>query len=295
MTISWQTKTAWQSERTLIVCSQCAANVTLTSSPYVFTFVPDANNRVTIDLTELVRLTAIGSSRTISLNDGTGAQSATFSVGGRINPATLIVPINHAVEYMRANYDAPYIVAPSVILEGSENVEFAVDPDALTTLNIAGGTYSDNIISLTSGANKLVIDDDGELLQSIFFKKLDCAKQYCRVSWTSASGHRKIHVMQALDFTNNVGETIDLLTDDINYHELRGRADSFSLQLDDLSAYDVFYYSDILTSSEVLVSFDYGDWERVIINEKKIAIPNSNVGALNQFKVKVNWRRYDSF
>ena len=89
---------------------------------------------------------------------------------------------------------------------------------------------------------------------------------------------------------------ISLQIDTINneYDERKGRRDGFTLKLEGLSRYDMWYYGDILTSSKVRVSFDGTTWRQVQVTGKAIKLPMSDEGALNVLEIPVNYRHYDT-
>ena len=85
-----------------------------------------------------------------------------------------------------------------------------------------------------------------------------------------------------------------LLPIDGEYIEIKGREDGFTLRLDRLNTYDLWYYSDVLQSSNVQVSDDAQGWQRVQVTEKSITLPDGEAGTNGVLEIAVNYREYDA-
>lgn len=81
-----------------------------------------------------------------------------------------------------------------------------------------------------------------------------------------------------------------------NYSVLKNRVDSLTAVMRDITAHDIEYYSDLVTSNEVFILADGNDTvgEQVDIQTKKITIPNG-VSQRYDFKIDINHRHYDLF
>lgn len=121
----------------------------------------------------------------------------------------------------------------------------------------------------------------------------DCNQHYVAVRWNSFTGVQRIHTFAVRDISNSVGEKVELKTLDGSYNTIKGRVDSFSLFIDGLTAYDVWYYSDMVTSSKVEISFDGVNWYQVDVTNKSYDVPN-NDNSLTDLTIEVNWRKYDA-
>ena len=76
---------------------------------------------------------------------------------------------------------------------------------------------------------------------------------------------------------------------------LKNRVDSLTVIMRDISAHDVEYYSDLVTSNEVFILADGNDaGEQVDVKTKKITIPNG-VTQKYDFKIDIKHRHYDLF
>ena len=103
-----------------------------------------------------------------------------------------------------------------------------------------------------------------------------------------------MHTFELRDATQTTDEVIKLETLDGTYNQIKGRTDGFKLYLDELTAYDYWYYADVITSSKVEVSLDGTTWQQVEVTTKSVTIPNTSEGKTNKLEIIVNWRNYDA-
>ena len=78
-----------------------------------------------------------------------------------------------------------------------------------------------------------------------------------------------------------------------DYDDVKGREDSFTIRLDGLNNYDLWYYADLITSSSVKVTLDGEKWQKVQVTEKNITLPDgeANNGIL---EISLNYAKYDA-
>lgn len=124
-------------------------------------------------------------------------------------------------------------------------------------------------------------------------QKQICNNRYAKVRWTSRSGVQKQNVFEVRDVTDNTASKTNLLSIKNEYDVRKGQAQTLKLCIDNLTAYDYWYYSDMLTSSSVEVSMDGTNWVKVEVTDKGATIPNGNAGEFYSFVANVNYRRYD--
>lgn len=122
----------------------------------------------------------------------------------------------------------------------------------------------------------------------------NCESKYAVVRWVSFTGATRVHVFELHKVKQTTANAYDLLNLAGEYTEIKGREDSFILSLDGLSAYDLWYYADILQSSKVEVQVE-GDqpFRRVKITDNSITIPDGN-GGTNKLEINVKWQNYDA-
>ena len=291
----------WAQERQIITLERQSGNVaeiTLTMKGNdVATYKLDNDGKCTIDITDLVRVyglfeTAISSnSLYIGMKFGNPVQATLTSYyilkKGLINPASVYKPS------LPTDFFAD-IVPPSRMLYNGKH-------------DLYCEAYLDNYTSWTlTGAALFVDGTNGRQIKAInpFTLSKSSAIQRCNVQsmcgipticvrWVSFTGITRVHVFEMHKPTIAAADNYELMTPDNSYKEIKGRKDSFTLYLDGLCAYDVWYYSDIVASSSVEVSLDGVNWTRVQVAGKNITIPDGD--AINgKIELNVNWKRYDA-
>jgi hypothetical protein len=81
------------------------------------------------------------------------------------------------------------------------------------------------------------------------------------------------------------------------YHGFAGESDEFSLRVEHLTAYDVWWYSDLLTSDYVAVAddgFSSPTAKTVEVTTKSITIPDGSANDTT-FEIKVKYKTGDAF
>lgn len=222
--------------------------------------------------------------------DPTIIKSTNVQFVGLINPESVHIP------YQPLEEGRALIVPPSKILL-----------EHPTTSHVQCEFYSivQNVWSIT-GRAALSVDErtigqidgdftleDGVIKKTFSPKMVQCGIDYALVRWVSFTGIARIHVLEARKFKTSVQGEFSLLPIDSEYIEIKGREDGFTLYLDGLSLYDLWYYSDIITSSKVEVSFDRLNYDRVQVTTNSYTLPDgeNNDGKL---EINVNWKRYDA-
>lgn len=82
-------------------------------------------------------------------------------------------------------------------------------------------------------------------------KKVECGVRYAVIQWRSFVGPYKAHTFNINSQKTDAQDNYSLLMVDNSYNEIKGSEESLILSIDELDTYDLWYYSDILTSSEV--------------------------------------------
>ena len=116
----------------------------------------------------------------------------------------------------------------------------------------------------------------------------------CAVRWISRYGVQKQFVWYYRDLRVNVSDVVSIATIDGTYDERKGYMQGLTLFIDELNAYDYWYYSDIITSSKVEVSICGGSWRVVQVNAKNVQIPNNDMGKPKDLEVQINFQKYDA-
>ena len=174
-----------------------------------------------------------------------------------------------------------YQLSIKSVLKNGQTVFFSPSPRSFN--------LQENVSRYSVGAN--YFDD---YFGTFNIKQLECGKQYAAVRWVSFTGQIRLHTWEVTKAKMATRDSIELLTIDGSYNTIKGREDGFVLRLDGLTAYDMWYYADIITSSKVEVSMDGYTWQQVEITTKDVTIPDGDAGKLNTLEINCNWRKYDA-
>lgn len=134
--------------------------------------------------------------------------------------------------------------------------------------------------------------------QLIRITPIRCGVQYAEVEWVSFTGATRRHIFEVTKSKTTTKSAYSLLNIEGEYTEIKGREDAFTLRIDGLNAYDLWYYSDMLHSSNVKVCFGARSgnlvWRRVKIDDSTITIPDGDAGTDGKLEINVKWREYDA-
>lgn len=146
---------------------------------------------------------------------------------------------------------------------------------------------------LAFGTGSQLVNPDKKAIIPI--QEQECEVTYALVRWVSFTGGTKQHVFELVKPKTSVADAYSLEPIDNEYVEIKGRVDGFTLKLDNLSPYDMWYYSDVLTSSKVEVSLDHGaTFDRVQVTNKDMTLLTNGNMSNGVLEFNVNWRRYDA-
>lgn len=327
MTISYNGN-AWLQERTLIKVSgitdgnQVKLELEIEGQPVLSQLVSyydvDAMGSVTIDVTDLLRIAyrATGGGLRAFLTEWNGAevgttQSASFSVKGFINPAQWIKPAHpNDVGYnnMYISVEQP----PTMILQPIEGIgsQYSIynttdcpnTPDYYVRYGFGESENIrslNNILRLSNTHSYIeffkVVYGSSTRQAAINIRPMLCDRKYAAIEWQSRRGVSKRATWEVRSVVENTLDPIELQTDDNSYNVCKGKKITATLYLDNLTAYDVWYYADIVTSGRVTMQLDSTDTPTQIeVTTKKIEIPDGDNGKFYTLKVEINYKRYDT-
>lgn len=277
-------------------------------------YVVPTSRELQIDVTDIVRLAETGHFSLYG-QDAKGntvsGESVTceWSTKGLINQDEDIKPISELLEKWTEKADskgvdvAVSVAPPSRILE---HTGFPLIIEMHGTQDIAVfklGTTSPNMfnalksqITIPYDMNEWFVGNDYEHITYGVYgttERNGCNKA-CAVRWISRYGVQKQFVWYYKDLRVNVSEVVSIATIDGTYDERKGYVQGLTLFLDELNAYDYWYYSDIITSSKVEVSIDGGSWRVVQVDVKNVQIPNNDMGKPKDLDVQINFQKYDA-
>ena len=306
----------WRAERSLLIfrgSPNTEFNVTI--GEVTLRSITDGAGNVMLDISDILASYSIGASGSIAFNTGkfTPTEGIGFEIKGDLSPASMIIPNNGKIsEY------AP-IIAPVCFFQGlwglstqfvlhtSPGVSWALQfteyidgspttktfqpatifqPDTLQAVVIAGNRL---VFRVRDGIRTLAVRD-------INIRELQCGRCYAMVQWVSACGLIKRHTFEVRDVETSVSDSVALQNNFGGFRELKGTRKGLRLHLPQLTAYDYWYFSDIITSSDVRVAVseidaDFGEDTRVKVTTKSATIPNG--ASVVDFDVDVILKDYD--
>ena len=276
-----------------------------------------------LDVSELLRLKAYGAadgkvsgSMWLRLNnsDQDYDLQVTYSTQGRANPLK---------EWMVTSHEGGFQLLPSVIykwgsagdvfrspiyipsgeagtwaLKGDVTGNVALTIGAITNATITGNNNELTIVNTIGGAANVV--------QRVRLRPRVCDEELAHVTWTSRTGGYKRCFMQRCKASVSQVDRVSLV-DSVwfggsglpinNYQGFAGEEEEFTLRLEHLTAYDVWWYSDLLTSDHVTVaddSFNSPTDKMVEVTTKSITIPDGSANDTT-FEIKVKYKTGDAF
>lgn len=252
----------------------------------VIAYVSDINGNLTIEISDIIRMThARGySSGSLTISAGNDIIDISFTIAGDIPIDDMIIPAINS-PYSRSPFFRQYlkIGSPSVWLESAylgDLVQFYVDPSieqygiaepALMysiddSVEVKDITFGDNSILIPTAAQMLYILDqeEGEAFP-LSRQPLRCGRRYATVQWRGRSGMYKRHTFEVVEVKDNVTKVTQLYSV-IGVDARKKTEQSFTLRLRDLNRYDYWYYCDIVTSDDVKVVISPIESSESIVN-----------------------------
>ena len=286
----------WTAERFLVRMEDTAAEIVLgyyeaEVFKEIARYTP-VNGAVLIDVTDFVR--AYPELKRLYLI-GDNTRFVGYVIAGRINPAGVLIP-RHA---LMDTVDPALIVPPQKMLLDVQNSTFVMAEFCAPRANeweVYGFAQWDNAMqNLTNFNTAGFALKNSEVSEDFLPELADTCKPIALVEWQSFIGATRRHVFYIVKQTNETEETISLENVQNEYTEIKGETDGFSLRLEDLTRYDLWYYSDMITSSNVRVSIDGGStFYRVQVTDKKYTIPDTDAGRLSTLEIAIKFRKYDT-
>lgn len=278
-------------------------------------YVVPTSRKLQIDVTDIVRLAETGrfylyGHDTIG-NAVSGERVAcNWTTQGLIDPDKDIKPISELLERWTeiADYvgvDVSVSLAPPsrileqlgfpLIIEMHGTADIAVFPIGSTSPNMFDALRSQ--ITIPYGMNDWFIGNDYERITygTYATTERNGCNNVCVVRWISRYGVQKQFVWYYKDLRVNVSEVVSIATIDGTYDERKGYMHGLTLFLDELNAYDYWYYSDIITSSKVEICVEGSSlWRVVQVDTKNVQIPNNDMGKPKDLEVQINLQGYDA-
>ena len=278
-------------------------------------YVVPTSRELQIDVTDIVRLAETGQFYLYgqdTIGNTVSGESVTckWTTKGLIDPEKDIKPISELLERWTEIADSKGVdvsvslAPPSRILEqisfpliiemhGTQDI--AVFPIGSTSPNMFDVLRSQ--ITIPYSMNNWFIGNDYERITygTYATTERNGCNNVCVVRWISRYGVQKQFVWYYKDMRVNVSEVVSIATIDGTYDERKGYMQGLTLFLDELNAYDYWYYSDIITSSKVEICMEGSSlWRVVQVDTKNVQIPNNDMGKPNNLEVQINFQKYDA-
>lgn len=285
-------------------------SIEIYSDEYV-EYVTDNSGRVTVDLSDMVRGKSQGDTIFLLVEYENLSVGITGEVLGLIDPLEMIIPQSTS-DAMLA--EAAIIAPPHKWLQPvfglDDCVEFYIKPDMgyMQFLYSVDGGSSNIIKPLASGLQTLeipvdvsgmsLVRVDGAIFAQRYTRSaLLCGRTYAAVQWMSRAGRIKRHTLEVVRVTYST-DGVTGFQSALGFEVTKGQAVGFTLRLQGLTRYDYWYYSDIITSSDVRVAVSeqdvsFGDETRVQVVTSKAVVADS-AGAYD-LEIEVKYKRYDEF
>lgn len=279
-------------------------------------YVVSTSRELQIDVTDIVRLAESGHFSLYgqdAIGNTVSGESVTcqWITKGLINPYTDIRPMSELLERWTEIADSKgvdvsvYLAPPSRILEQVTGFPLIIEMHATADIAVIPfGSTSPNMfdvltsqITIPYDMNEWFVGNDYERITYGVYgttERNGCNKA-CAVRWISRYGVQKQFVWYYKDMRVNVSEVVSIATIDGTYDERKGYVQGLTLFLDELNAYDYWYYSDIMTSSKVEICMEGSSlWRVVQVDAKNVQIPNNDMGKPKDLEVQINLQAYDA-
>lgn len=260
----------------------------------------DANGEILMDISDFLSGAAIGDNVYVSISNTDGYE-INEQVHGDIAPTSMIIP-----EQRGAFQDYMPILPPYKMLEMPFGL-FNTTNIFRSNIGFVGysfdgvdyiGIISDSLQELNLQSNLVyfrVRNTPQEEWRTTRYTldPLKCGRRYAAVRWLSSTGLVKQHAFEVLDVAHKTSG-VEILNPYGVERSIKSQEVSMILRLKDLTPYDYWYYSDIITSDDVRVALseedaDFGYETIVNVTTKSTTIPN---GGTKTLEVEITFRGY---
>lgn len=269
-----------------------------------------ASKNLDIDFSDLVRLSATGMSSITQNDENDVVIGSSYTMQwqqiGKINPQAYnkALPPDDMAETFELAISAPSVMykrldnnADPIVFEmanGGNGYQFVTGRVKFPPLTDEPIDFA-RAIEVPNGAASAEFWHLNDIMYYRYpLKELECGKRYAEVEWVSFTGQTRRHVFEVVKLTEETTNEVSLEMLTNEYDVRKDRRVSFSLRLEGLTAYDYWYYSDLVTSSSVKVSLSGTNYRQVQVTEKKSTIPETSAGKPLTLEIPINYVRYDT-
>ena len=301
----------WMAERALIKITEATQNgdVRLQVQVKYFksgmwitqidvTYIADDNGNLVIDVSDALRMYKNMFDVQVIVEDikQTAKITRKVKIMGLVNPLILLMPES-------PNLSAQYgqiIMPPQRMLQVLDTVAecYFTQPSQFTIANEEGSFVDENKRAIQFN-DKLQIARNGTIVAEYQVETVtNQCRLYAVVEWVSMTGVTRRHTFWVIKPEIEVADKYDLLTTDNSYKEIKGHEDGCTLMIDGLNAYDIWYYSDLAMSSNVIVKIyngaGYTSRMPALITTKKVTMPDGDGGKFGSVEFECKYKRYDA-
>ena len=294
---------AYDREKNLVVIERLTSepawvNVYWGDSINTITYYFDQTDKITIDWSDIIRVSSYGE---VNI---TAQTSEEFH---------FVYTVKHGVKPMDIIIEPPILIW-NTLENQTQKIEL-ITKRYVVLYNYKAGVWTE-LIPLSLGYDGSFIIPTGttmlryalvnyyfnpELIDYtyVLIRPQVCGVRYVLLKWLSSYGNYKQQLFEVEERATESTERQEMATFTNNYSVLKNRVDRLTVIMRDISAHDVEYYSDLVTSNEVFIltgTDTPGVYlsEQVDVQTKKITIPNG-VTQKYDFKIDINHRHYDLF
>ena len=239
---------------------------------------PKANLDVTLDLSDIVRTYPNPSS--VTLTDTATTATITWSASGKlVNPNTTIRPAYNK-ESLLVNFDPTnggLIFAPSSTYSGDTFIAYSGGGTITFHIQSSGEDTIDNNLydypTDTTDKSINIYTGKGDEVVVLELRSFDC-RRYCALRWESMfkKDLYKNHTFIISEISGEADDTTECynVIDDGTSRLLKNRVEKCVVLLENLTTYDVWYYSDLITSNNVF--FDFIENGKRVGKERRVQV-----------------------
>ena len=311
-TTNFDLSNVWAGERLCFFIDGAETNqkITLrwdTDNQYRTTYCADADGKLTIDITDFVRVYRFSEFEFLDANDKNimGGEFS-FCNGGGVDGSILARDPHFAHIPAHDGNIGALIVPPSKILKLGIFEWYTERGN--WKLTAASSEFLDN--------RRLQIDDactfTNDVTKELFTRNvtpLDCERRYARVFWLSQFGIMRHAYFEVIEFKQATKDDFELLRPTKELNSTKGMMQSVKLRLDGLDLYDLWYYGDVIFSGDVQVLvLDQNNEEpktiytdelnvdrlHAVVTDKNITVPTGDKGFDGKLEITLNTREYDA-
>lgn len=244
---------------------------------------PKANLDVTLDLSDIVK--TYPNPVTAILTDTSTTATITWSASGKlVNPDTTIRP-NYGKENLLVNFNPTnggLIFAPSSTFSGDTFIAYSGGGSIIFNYQSIGQDTIDNIIydyptELTDKTIDIYTGKGNEVVV-LELRSFDC-RRYCALRWESMFKKNlfKNHTFVIAEISGEADDTTECynVIDDGTSRLLKNRVEKCVVLLENLTTYDVWYYSDLITSNNVF--FDFIENGQRVGKERRVQVLSKSI------------------